>query len=67
MSTPSRPTPVSPAAAVNAVPPAGSELAPAADAMTTEQQMDAIRKRIEARRAQLRQQGQAPPPPNKTK
>jgi general secretion pathway protein N len=35
--------------------------------MTTEQQMEAIRKRIEARRAQLRQQGQAPPPPNKTK
>jgi general secretion pathway protein N len=37
--------------------------------LTTEQQMDLIRKRIEARRAQLREQGQAPPPPpqNKTK
>lgn len=37
--------------------------------LTTEQQMDLIRKRIEARRAQLREQGQVPPPPpqNKTK
>ena len=34
-----------------------------------EQQMDLIRKRIEARRAQLREQERAPPPPpqNKTK
>lgn len=38
-------------------------------ALTTEQQMDLIRKRIEARRAQLREQEQAPSPPpqNKTK
>ena len=36
-------------------------------AQSTEQQMEAIRKRIEARRAQLRAQGESPPPPNKTK
>lgn len=36
-------------------------------AVSTEQQMDAIRKRIEARRAQLRAQGESPPTPNKTK
>ena len=66
MTTPSRPTPVSPASTAGPVPPSGSQ--PQAEApMTTEQQMDAIRQRIEARRAQLRQQGQAPPPPNKTK
>lgn len=35
-------------------------------AMTTEQQMDAIRQRIEARRAQLRQAEKAPSSPNKT-
>jgi general secretion pathway protein N len=36
--------------------------------LTTEQQMDLIRKRIEARRAQLREQQATPPPPqNKTK
>ncbi|MGH8025362.1 MAG: type II secretion system protein XpsN [Pseudoxanthomonas sp.] len=65
MTTPSRPMPVSPAATAGPAPP-GSQ--PQAEApMTTEQQMEAIRKRIEARRAQLRQQGQAPPPPNKTK
>jgi len=34
---------------------------------TPEQQLDAIRKRIEARRAQLRQSGQLPTPPNNTK
>ena len=66
MTTPSRPTPVPPAGATVAAPPSGSQ--PQAESpMTTEQQMDAIRQRIEARRAQLRQQGQAPPPPNKTK
>ena len=66
MTTPSRPTPVPPAGATAAAPPSGSQ--PQAESpMTTEQQMDAIRQRIEARRAQLRQQGQAPPPPNKTK
>ena len=68
MTTPSRPMPVSPASAAGAAPPPGSApAAEGADPMTTEQQMEAIRKRIEARRAQLRQQGQAPPPPNKTK
>ena len=36
-------------------------------AQSTEQQMEAIRKRIEARRAQLRAQGESPPPQNKTK
>lgn len=36
-------------------------------ALTTEQQMDLIRKRIEARRAQLREQGELPPTPDKTK
>ncbi|HYM86492.1 MAG TPA: hypothetical protein VET30_07110 [Pseudoxanthomonas sp.] len=35
--------------------------------LTTEQQMDLIRKRIEARRAQLREQGELPPTPNQTK
>ena len=48
------PMPVSPAPAVE-------------PAQSTEQQMDAIRKRIEARRAQLRAQGESPPPQNKTK
>lgn len=67
MSTPSRPMPVSPASNAGQVPPQGSEPAAVEAPMTTEQQMEAIRKRIEARRAQLRQQGQAPPPPNKTK
>ena len=64
MTTPSSPTPVAPADNAGPVPSPASEPPPQ---MTTEQQMEAIRKRIEARRAQLRQQGQAPPPPNKTK
>ncbi|HVK51754.1 MAG TPA: hypothetical protein VM469_08475 [Pseudoxanthomonas sp.] len=39
--------------------------APESPAMSTEEQMDAIRKRIEARRAQMRQQQAQPPaPPN---
>ena len=68
MTTPSRPMPVSPATNAGPTPSPGSEPAPPVEApMTTEQQMEAIRKRIEARRAQLRQQGPAPPPPNKTK
>ena len=68
MTTPSRPMPVSPASNAGPVPTPGNEPAPQVEApVTTEQQMEAIRKRIEARRAQLRQQGQAPPPPNKTK
>lgn len=66
MTTPSRPTPMPPAGTAGQAPPSGNQ--PQAESpMTTEQQMEAIRKRIEARRAQLRQQGQAPPPPNKTK
>lgn len=66
MATPSRPTPVPPAGTAGPTPPSGNQ--PQAESpMTTEQQMEAIRQRIEARRAQLRQQGQAPPPPNKTK
>jgi general secretion pathway protein N len=67
MATPSRPMPVSPAGNAGPVPPQGNGPAATEAPMTTEQQMEAIRKRIEARRAQLRQQGQAPPPPNKTK
>lgn len=66
MATPSRPTPVPPAGTAGPTPAPGNQ--PQAESpMTTEQQMEAIRQRIEARRAQLRQQGQAPPPPNKTK
>lgn len=66
MTTPSRPMSVPPAGTAGAAPPSGNQ--PQAESpMTTEQQMEAIRQRIEARRAQLRQQGQAPPPPNKTK
>ena len=46
----------------------GSAVEPAVEpAQSTEQQMEAIRKRIEARRAQLRAQGESPPPQNKTK
>ena len=41
--------------------------AAAEPALTTEQQMDLIRRRIEARRAQLREQGELPPPPGQTK
>ena len=68
MATPTRPMPVPPAGNASPTPQPGGENAPQVEApMTTEQQMEAIRKRIEARRAQLRQQGQAPPPPNKTK
>ena len=49
--------------------PTGESTAAPEPELTTEQQMDMIRKRIEARRAQLREQGQVPPPPpqNKTK
>jgi general secretion pathway protein N len=66
MTTPSRPTPVPPAGTAGPAPAPGNQ--PQAESpITTEQQMEAIRQRIEARRAQLRQQGQAPPPPNKTK
>ena len=50
-----------------AVPVPGASAQMAQPAQSTEEQMDAIRKRIEARRAQLRAQGESPPPPNKTK
>ena len=43
-----------------------TDAADEATAMTTEQQMNAIRQRIEARRAQLRQAEQVPSPPDKT-
>ena len=51
----------------DAMSPKVDSTAPAQPELTTEQQMDMIRKRIEARRAQLRDQEQAPPPQNKTK
>lgn len=64
--TTSRTTQVQPAqpGSVAPVPESGPAAEPA---QSTEQQMDAIRKRIEARRAQLREQGAGPPPQNKTK
>ena len=67
MATPSKPMPVSPAMPTASTPATGAQSMPQADPQTTEQQMEAIRQRIEARRAQLRQQGQSPPPQNKTK
>lgn len=55
-------------AQADAMSPAAGSAPVAEPELTTEQQMDLIRKRIEARRAQLREQGQVPPPPqNKTK
>lgn len=56
-------------APVDAMSPPADGAAAAEPELTTEQQMDLIRKRIEARRAQLREQEQAPPPTpqNKTK
>ena len=65
------PTPDSarpPPASADAMSPQAESAAPEPE-LTTEQQMDLIRKRIEARRAQLREQEQVPPPPpqNKTK
>ncbi len=55
--------------AADAVSPEVGNTAPAEPELTTEQQMDLIRKRIEARRAQLREQEKipSPPPQNKTK
>lgn len=67
MTTPSKPMPVSPAMPTVPTPATAAESMPPANPQTTEQQMEAIRQRIEARRAQLRQQGQSPPPQNKTK
>lgn len=70
MATPSKPMPVAPATPIptpTPTPGTAAQSMPQADAQTTEQQMEAIRQRIEARRAQLRQQGESPPPQNKTK
>jgi general secretion pathway protein N len=67
MVTPSKPMPVSPAMPTVPTSATAAESMPEANPQTTEQQMEAIRQRIEARRAQLRQQGQTPPPQNKTK
>jgi len=69
---PARQVPMSPSSGAPPQPSADGMPAPATDAaaepaLTTEQQMDLIRKRIEARRAQLREQGELPPPPDKTK
>ena len=58
---------VPPPGSADAMSPKVDNTASAEPELTTEQQMDLIRKRIEARRAQLREQGQVPPPPNKTK
>ena len=61
-------TQVVPTTEVAVMPSTGIPTAGAAEpVLTTEQQMDAIRKRIEERRAQLRSQGASPSPPNKTK
>ena len=61
-----RPTGSAPTAATSNGPePPTTTEAPESPAMSTEEQMDAIRKRIEARRAQMRQQQAQPPaPPN---
>lgn len=67
MTTPSKPMPVSPAMPTASTPAPAEQSMPQADVQTTEQQMEAIRQRIEARRAQLRQQGESSPPQNKTK
>lgn len=56
---PSEPVAVTPAAPEP--PTATATEAPESPAMSTEEQMDAIRKRIEARRAQMRQQQAQPP------
>ena len=59
-------SPAQPASAEEMPAPVPNE-AGAEPVLTTEQQMDLIRQRIEARRAQLRQQGELPPTPDKTK
>lgn len=71
---PVAPPPIKPAPAVSptptvaapAAPAAPAAVAPAAAPMTPEAQMDAIRKRIEARRAQLRAEAQQQQQPAKT-
>lgn len=67
MVTPTRPKSVAPLSTAGGPAPSPGSQPQVEPSLTTEQQMEAIRQRIEARRAQLRQQGQAPPPPNKTK
>ncbi|HEY5972850.1 MAG TPA: hypothetical protein VIT22_12980, partial [Pseudoxanthomonas sp.] len=63
------PPPPKPAGAStdDAMPPQVESAAAQEPAMTTEQQMDLIRKRIEARRAQLREQERGASTPDKTK
>lgn len=63
---PAQPTPGRVAPAAPMVPPASADAA-VEPPLSTEQQMEAIRKRIEARRAQLREQGTPASPPNKNK
>lgn len=61
---PSAPVPVAPNVPVTTQNQPPSEAAAPAPPQSTEEQMEAIRKRIEARRAQMRQQqGQPTPPP----
>ena len=61
---PAGPTPVPPpAATADAAAPTSAAPAPAAPATTSDEQMEAIRQRIEQRRAQLRQQQAQPTPP----
>ena len=67
MATPSRPSSTSSGVPAPAPTPAAMQSIPPTEPQTTEQQMEAIRKRIEARREQLRQQGESTPPQNKTK
>lgn len=64
---PAGPTPVPPlAATADAAAPTSAAPAPAAPATTSDEQMEAIRQRIEQRRAQLRQQQAQPTPPPAT-
>ncbi|CAN4280263.1 general secretion pathway protein GspN [Pseudoxanthomonas sp. LjRoot125] len=66
MPTMPSPSSATPAAPVPVPAPTPSSQPPSAPATTTEQQMDAIRQRIEQRRAQLRQQQANPNPPPAT-
>lgn len=63
---PTTPSPTTSAVPVQVTPPSVAPPPPSAPATTTEQQMDAIRQRIEQRRAQLRQQQANPNPPPAT-
>jgi len=61
----SPPPPTANVASPASAPTSGNEAADAAAAASAQAQMDAIRKRIEARRAQLRQEAQQTPPSQK--